>query len=475
MNGAQIPPSNGRERTEAPTEQPVASEYSRNGARTWPSARPRVVIIGAGFGGLNAARELAGKDVDVLVIDRNNYHGFWPLLYQVATSGLEPDSVAYPVRAIVRKHSNIGFMMAEVIGVDLDRKLVHTSMLSLPYDYLIIAAGSSNNYFGNDKLAEHTFGLKDIEDAERLRNQVLANFEYAVSEQDPRIRRRLMTIVIVGGGPTGVELAGAFIELINHVLVRDYPMLDISEARVILVEAGPTVLATFPENLRISAMRRLNRMGVEVRTKTIVAQVDGTTVMFGDETTLQAATVIWAAGVRAAPLADTLGVKLERGYRVRIEPTLTMPEQPDVFVIGDMAHLENIKDKGKAYAMVAPVAMQMGRHAARNIIARTKRRPMKPFIYFDKGNMATIGRRAAVLDAFNVRLTGYLAWAGWLVVHLMYLVGFRNRVIVLLNWAYSYFTYDRGVRLITGWKPDTIQSHTDERPVWAYERREVER
>jgi NADH:ubiquinone reductase (H+-translocating) len=436
------------------------SAYSRNGARTWPSARPRVVIIGAGFGGLNAARELANKDVDVLMIDRNNYHGFWPLLYQVATAGLEPESVAYPVRAIVRSSSNIGFMMADVQRVDFRHKVVHTAGSLIPYDYLILAAGSANNYFGNDELADHTYGLKDLDDAARLRSQVLANFEYAVSEQDPQLRRRLMTVVIVGGGPTGVELAGAYIELITHVLVRDYPMLDISEARVILVEASDRLLAVFPESLRISALRRLQRMGVEVRLKTAVKTVEDNHVTFADGSTLEAATVIWAAGVRGAHLGDTLGVPLARGARVPVEPTLNLAEQPDVFVIGDMAYLEGYKP-GVAYPMVAPVAIQMGERAAKNIIARTKRRPMKPFQYFDKGNMATIGRRSAVLDSFGIRLTGYPAWAGWLVVHLMFLVGFRNRVLVLFNWAYNYFTYDRGVRLITGDKPPELLHHPE--------------
>lgn len=451
-------PEQNDERPQPAAQPPLAQihEYSRNGARPWPSARPRVVVIGAGFGGLNAASELAGKDVDVLVIDRNNYHGFWPLLYQVATAGLEPEAVAYPVRAILRKHSNVSFMMAEVTGVDFEAKLVKTDTAALPYDYLVISAGSANNYFGNDKLAEQTYGLKDVDEAEELRSHVLANFEHAVSEQDPQLRRRLMTLVIVGGGPTGVELAGAFVELINHVLVRDYPMLDISEARVILVEAGPDVLGPFPEGLRNNALRRLNKMGVEVRTKTAVASVDGDLVTFADGSTIAASTVIWAAGVRAAHLADTLGVKQARAGRVPVEPTLTLSEHPDVFVIGDMAYLEGYK--GGAYPMVAPVAMQQGKQAARNIVARTKRQPMRPFVYFDKGSMATIGRRAAVLDAFGIRLTGYLAWMGWLLVHLMYLVGFRNRVIVLLNWAYSYFTYDRGVRLITGYKPEELQT-----------------
>ncbi|NTW00789.1 MAG: NAD(P)/FAD-dependent oxidoreductase [Oscillochloris sp.] len=429
--------------------------YSRNGARPWPSARPRVLIIGAGFGGINAARTLANKDVDVLMIDRNNYHGFWPLLYQVATAGLEPESVAYPVRAIVRSFSNVSFMMAEVSQIDFATKLVHTPTIALPYDYLIIAAGSANNFFGNDKLAEHTYGLKDIDDAERLRNKVLSNFEYAVSEQNPAIRRQLMTLVIVGGGPTGVELAGAFIELISHVLLRDYPMLDISEARVVLVEASDHVLATFPDVLRQSAQRRLEKMGVEVLLKTHVATVDEQGVTFSDGSHMETGVVVWAAGVRAAHLVDTLGIKLVRSARIPVEPTLNLAEYPEVFVVGDVAYLEGYKP-GVAYPMVAPVAIQMAERAAKNILAKTNRRPMKPFTYFDKGNMATIGRRGAVLDAFGIRLTGFLAWMGWLVVHLLFLIGFRNRVIVMLNWAYSYFTYDRGVRLITGLKPDDV-------------------
>jgi NADH dehydrogenase len=437
-----------------------AGEYQRYGARTWPSARPRVVIIGAGFGGLNAARELGGRDVDVLVIDRNNYHGFWPLLYQVATAGLEPESVAYPVRAIVRKHSNISFMMAEVTGVDLERKLVNTTTQPVQYDYLILAAGSANNYFGNDKLAEHTYGLKDVEDAELLRNTMLSNFEYAVSEVDPKVRQKLMTLVVVGGGPTGVELAGAFVELINHVLVRDYPMLDISEARVVLVEASDKILAAFPADLRANALNRLTKMGVEVRLKTAVASVEDGKVTFADGSTVDAAVVVWAAGVRAAPIAEMLGVKLARGGRVPVTPTLNLVDHPEVFVIGDMAYLEYLPKQGaqqSPYAMVAPVAIQMGERAAKNIMARMHRQQLRPFRYFDKGNLATIGRRAAVMDAFGIRLTGYLAWMGWLVVHLMFLVGFRNRVVVLLNWAYSYFTYDRGLRLITGLKPTELQ------------------
>jgi NADH:ubiquinone reductase (H+-translocating) len=425
------------------------------GARPWPSARPRVIIIGAGFGGLSAARTFANQPVDVLVLDRNNYHGFWPLLYQVATAGLEPDSVAYPVRAILRKYNNISFQMAEVRSVDLEQRLVHTEYEAIPYDYLIVAAGSANNYFGNDALADQTYGLKDVNDAQGLRNHVLSAFEYAAATNDPERRKALMTLVVIGGGPTGVELAGAFVELVRYVLRHDYPMLDVSQARVVLVEATDRVLAAFPESLQQEALRRLNRMGVEVKLNTAVANVDGTHVHFKDGSTIEASTVVWAAGVRAAHLADRIGVKQARSARVPIEPTLNLTDHPEVFVIGDMAYLEGYGEKKAAYPMIAPVAIQQGKLAAQNLLNRMRGKPQKAFKYFDKGNMATIGRRAAVLDSFGIRLTGVLAWVGWLFVHLMFLVGFRNRVIVFINWAYSYFTYDRGVRLITGTKPKT--------------------
>jgi NADH dehydrogenase len=410
--------------------------------------RPRVVIVGAGFGGLHAARALGGADVDVLVLDRNNYHGFWPLLYQVATAGLESESIAYPVRAILRKHRNAAFELVEVKGVDFERRQVLTDGAPIDYDYLILAAGSANNYFGNDALAEHTYGLKDLGDAERLRNRVLSAFERAVRETDPARRAALLTFVIVGGGPTGVELAGAFAELIRHVLRKDYPMLDVTQARVLLVEATDRVLASFPASLQRSALRRLHRMGVEVKLNSAVAAVEDERVVFKDGATVETNTVVWAAGVRAAQLSDALAVTRARGARVPVTPTLNLADRPEIFVVGDMAYLEGYQG-GNAYPMVAQVAMQMGRRAARNILADLRGEPRRPFRYFDKGQMATIGRRAAVLDAFGVRLGGFLAWAGWLLIHIMYLVGFRNRLVVLANWAYNYFTYDRGVRLIT--------------------------
>jgi NADH dehydrogenase len=438
------------------TDQPVVETQSSSlilhadiNSISRPSGRPRVVVVGAGFGGLHVAAKLAHADVDVLVLDRNNYHGFWPLLYQVATAGLDPASIAYPARAILRKYHNTQFLMTEVTGVDFERKLVLSGSQALPYDYLVLAAGSANNYFGDTALAAHTFGMKDLDEAEQLRNQLLRSFERAVVEPDPARRAALLTLVIVGGGPTGVELAGAFAELIRHVLRKDYPMLDVAQARVLLIEASDRILASFPERLQRSARKRLEKMGVEVKLHAAVAAVDGDTITFKDGTQLSSSTVVWAAGVRAAELVDALGLAVGRGARVKVTPELNLPDRPEVFVIGDMAYLEGYKG-GQAYPMVAQVAMQMGTQAARNILALAERRPLAPFHYFDKGQMATIGRRAAVFDAFGIRLTGFFAWIGWLFVHIIYLIGFRNRLIVLTNWAYNYFTYDRGVRLITG-------------------------
>ncbi len=412
-------------------------------------ARPRVVIVGAGFGGLAAARMLAKAPVDVLLINRTNYHGFWPLLYQVATAGLEPESIAYPVRAILRRYRNASFLLAEVTGVDFARRLVHTNTGPVSYDYLILAAGSTTNFFGNERIARYTMGMKDLNEAQRLRNHVLLCCEHAAAESDPNRRAALLTFAVVGGGPTGVELAGAFTELIRHVIRHDYPMLDVQQARVVLIEATGHILTSFPESLQRAALQRLQRMGVEVRLNAPVADADPHGLNFRDGSRLDAETIVWAAGVRGAPLADALGVTLGRGARVVVTPELTLPDDQRVFVIGDMAYLEGYRP-GVAYPMVAPVAIQMGEQAARNIVAQINDQPMQPFRYVDKGQMATIGRSAAVLDAFGIRLSGWPAWAGWLFVHLMALVGFRNRALVLLNWAYSYFTYDRGVRLIFG-------------------------
>jgi NADH dehydrogenase len=413
-----------------------------------PRSRPRVVIVGAGFGGMNAAQVLGNHDVDVLVIDRNNYHGFWPLLYQVATAGLEPEAITYPVRAILRKYTNTDFQMAEVHGIDLQNKQVLTDGHPVGYDYLILAAGSTNNYFGNDALATQTFGMKDVDEAEHLRNHMLLAFERATREDDPARRAALLTFVVIGGGPTGVELSGAFIELIMHVMRKDYPSLDVSQARVILIEAQPNILSTFPESLQRSALARLTKMGVETRLGTLVASVEGELVTLKDGSEINAATVVWAAGVRASALTDALGVALGRGARVKVTPQLALPEHPEVFIAGDMAYLEGYKP-GVAYPMVAQVAIQMGKTAAKNILSAVAGRSQQEFRYRDFGSMATIGRSSAVFDAFNIRLSGLLAWLGWLFIHILYLIGFRNRVVVLANWVINYFTYERGVRVIT--------------------------
>lgn len=428
------------------TQQP-STEYVV-AANEAPRTRPRVVIVGAGFGGLNAAQALGNSEVDILLIDRNNYHGFWPLLYQVATAGLEPEAITYPVRAILRKYHNTDFQLAEVQGIDLQRKLVLTDSKPVSYDYLILAAGSANNYFGNDALSRQTFGMKDVDEASRLRNHVLRTFERATQEEDPARRAALLTFVVIGGGPTGVELSGAFAELISHVMRKDYPMLDVAQARVVLVEATKHVLGTFPENLQRSALKRLIKMGVQPRLGMAVASVENDVVTFKDGTQLEAATVVWAAGVRASALSDALGVAQGRSARVKTTPYLNLTEHPEVFVVGDMAYLEGYRE-GVAYPMVAQVAIQMGKQAAKNILAQVRSKQPAEFRYFDFGSMATIGRSAAVFDAFNIRLTGFLAWLGWLFVHILYLIGFRNRVVVLANWVINYFTYERGVRVIT--------------------------
>jgi NADH:ubiquinone reductase (H+-translocating) len=438
---------NGTSRQEFSSEKALIKDR-RSGDR-----RPKVVIIGAGFGGTHAAASLAQTDMDVLVIDRNNYHGFWPLLYQVATAGLEPQSVAYPVRGLLRRYGNVNFQLGEVKGVDLVAKKVITQDESIEYDYLILSAGSANSYFGNKNLAKETLGLKDLDDASRLRNRLLESFELAVREKDPIKKARLMTFVVIGGGPTGVELSGAISELIRHVLRKDYPSLDVYQARVILLEALPKILGTFRESLQKKALRTLEKMGVEVRLGVPVDTVESGLIRLKDGSEIAANTIVWAAGVRSAEVADSLGVKLARQARVPIEPTLQMKEHPEVFVIGDMAYLEGFK-AGQAYPMVAPVAIQMGKVAGANVLALQHDRPLKPFKYFDKGNMATIGRRNAIFDAFGIRMSGFPAWVSWLFVHLMSLVGFRNRLVVLLNWAYNYFTYDRGARLITGKKSE---------------------
>lgn len=409
----------------------------------------RVLVVGAGFGGLNVARELANhSQVEITVLDRNNYHGFWPLLYQVATAELLPDAIVFPVRETVHKYNNVRFQMTEVRDIDLDKKQVLTHHQSLDYDYLVLAAGSTNNYFGNQELPKNTFSLKDVEQAVALRRKLLSVFEQAVAESDPAKRKALLTFVIVGAGSTGVELAAAMAELVFPVINKYYPALNSQEARIVLVEAHQMPLEEFPKTLQQKAQQHLKRLGIEVVTNSKVKSVENNTVTFEDGQTIQAVTVVWAAGVRASPLAESLKVPLAHGSWVPVEPTLNLKAHPEVFVIGDMAYLKGYKNSQQAYPGVAQVAIQMGRQTARNILAQLNYQTPQPFHYFDKGNLATIGRKDAVADIFGWQLSGGLAWAVWLVVHIYFLVGIRNRLLVMLAWAYNYLTYNLGVRLI---------------------------
>ncbi len=408
--------------------------------------RPRVVIVGAGFGGLAAARKLAGRPVDVLIVDRNNYHCFQPLLYQVATAGLEPDQIAHPVRAIIRRDANVRFMMTHVEAVDAAGRVLRTPDGDLPYDILILAAGSATNFFGMDSVAARAFQLKDINHAVDLRNHILTLFEKASSETDPARRTAMLTFCVVGGGPTGVEFAGALSELIRLVLVKDFPGLNLSDITIHLLEAGDTLLAGFPEPLRNAALEVLADKKVQVTLNCRVTGMDDGLVYRADGPDIPSLTLLWAAGVRGASIGETLGVTLARQARIPVDATLRLPAHPNIYVIGDLAHRE---ENGAALPMVAQVAMQQGECAARNILRGLNGEPPVDFVYRDPGSLATIGRNQAVARIGRFRFTGFPAWFVWLVVHLIGLIGFRNRLIVLINWAWDYFFYDRGVRLIT--------------------------
>ncbi len=412
--------------------------------------KKRVAIIGMGFGGVRAARALAGSDLDVLLIDRNNYHLFQPLLYQVASAGLEQESIAYSIRAMTRTWPNTRFQLSEVSGIDFDQRLIQTSAGEVRYDYLVLGAGSATNFFGLTSVQQYAFDLKALADAEVLRNQVLYCFEQAVTEPDPARKRSLMTFVIVGGGPTGVEFAGALIELVNYVLAKDYPELGTHLARVVLVEATDRLLAAMPEKLGMYTLQKLRSMSVEVLLNAQVTGADGERVVLHDGAVIPAHTLVWSAGVKAAPLAAALQTAHAGGGRIPVQPDLSLPEHPEVFVIGDMAWLEQ---DGKVLPMIAPVAMQMGIYAGRAILAREAGKTLPPFSYRDKGSMATIGRNAAVASAFGMSLKGYPAWLAWLLLHVYYLIGFRNRIVVLLNWVWYYWFHERQVRLITGRRP----------------------
>ena len=408
--------------------------------------RPTVVIVGGGFAGLNAARALRNAPVQVVLVDRNNYHLFQPLLYQVATAGLEPEQIAKPVRAILRGQKNFDFRMMEVRGVDFARRQLETSAGPLGYDFLVLAPGGETNFFGLEAMERHGFGLKDIPDAIAIRNHVLTCFEHAMLESDPERRRALLTFILVGGGPTGVEMAGALSELIRLVLVKDYPRLNIKDVRILLLEATDKLLAAMPERLREAAGRTLWRKWIEVRFSATVADFDGERVRLKSGEVIPAHTVIWAAGVRATPLNATLGLPSARQGRIPVEPTLQVRSHPEAYIIGDAAYHE---ENGAPLPLVAPVAIQMGKAVARNIARSLSGKPVEPFRYRDQGTLATIGRNAAVAHVFGVNWSGFPAWVMWLVVHIIQLIGFRNKLFVLLNWAWDYFFYERAARLIT--------------------------
>lgn len=410
--------------------------------------RPRVIIIGAGFGGLYAAQTLKGKAVDVLLIDRQNYHTFTPLLYQVATCGLEAEEIAYPVRGIFRTGSNIAFMLGDVLSIDHVGKAVDVrtngTVRHEAYDYLIMAGGSVTNYFGNSQLAEHSFELKTLDDAVVLRNHILRLFERAAWSTDDAYRRSVTTLVVVGGGPTGIETAGALIELAEHVLGKEYANLS---PRIILVEALDRLLTPFPEPLQKAAYQQLESLGVEVILANGVAGVSGDEVRLNDGSVIPTHTLIWSAGVKAAPLAQMLDVPLARMGRVPVNQMLEVEGRDGIYVVGDMAYLED--EDGKPYPMMIPAAKQQGILAAKNILRRVKFWQPQPFHYIDRGIMATIGRNRAVAYLFQrIQLRGFSAWLAWLGLHLITLMGFRNRVNVLVNWIWNYFTYDRSVRVI---------------------------
>ena len=405
------------------------------------------MIVGAGFGGVATARALADLPVEVTVVDRQNYHGFWPLLYQVATAALAPDDIAHNVRGIFRDHTNVTVRLATVTGVDLDGRLVHLDTGgSLPYDYLVLATGSANNDFGVPGVAEHAFPLKSLPDAVALRNHLLGIFEAA--ETDRRLLDAgALTTVVAGGGPTGVEVSGALVELFA-VLEGDFKALDVGRARVVLVEMADHLLPGYAESSQAEALRTLQARRVDVRLRTAIAEARADGVALSDGSFVAARTLVWAAGVRASPLADRVGLPQSRGGRLVVEDDLSVPGRPEVFAIGDVAAACAGRD-GTPYPQLAPVAMQAGRHVAETIDRRGHGLPGQPFRYRDKGKMATIGRRAAVAELpIGVRFGGTPGWLAWLGLHLVFLVGFRNRAAVLLSWAWNYVTWDRGHRVI---------------------------
>jgi NADH dehydrogenase len=411
--------------------------------------RPRVVILGAGFGGLSAAKALANTPCDVVVIDRRNYHLFQPLLYQVATAALSPAEIASPIRSILSRQKNASVLMARVAGIDAARKRVHLQdKRDQPFDYLVVATGARHAYFGHDDWAKSAPGLKKIEDATDIRRRILLAFERAETTEDAEERKALLTFVVIGGGATGVEMAGAIAEVAHWALADEFRVIDPTQARVILVEAGQRLLPAFPENLAEHARKALEKLGVEVHLGRAVEQCDEAGIVYGGER-LAARTIVWGAGVQASPAAKWLGADKDRAGRVVVAKDLTAPGQPDIFVIGDTAAV--MDDKGQPVPGIAPAAKQMGAYAARVIAARLAgSEPPGPFRYRHAGSLATIGRSAAIADFGWLKVTGWIAWWLWGIAHIYFLIDFRSRFIVAMQWFWSYLTFRRGARLITG-------------------------
>ncbi|HSJ15101.1 MAG TPA: NAD(P)/FAD-dependent oxidoreductase [Longimicrobiales bacterium] len=412
-----------------------------------PARRPHVVILGGGFGGLYCARALRRTDVRITLIDRQNFHLFQPLLYQVATASLSPADVASPIRSILRRQRDLQVWLARAEAVDPGARVVTLADGAIGYDYLVMATGATHAYFGHPEWAEHAPGLKTIDDATEMRRRFLVAFEAAEREADELARRRLLTFVIVGAGPTGVELAGAMAEIARRAMPQDFRSIDTTAARILLLEGADRVLPQYPAELSERARRQLEKLGVEVRTSALVTHIDAHAVRIGDQT-LAAGNVFWAAGVAASPLGASLGAPLDRAGRVHVEPDCSIPGHPEIFVVGDLAL--HTHDQGRPVPGVAQGAMQMGEHVARMIDNDLHGRARAPFRYNDKGNLATIGRAAAVAEIRGLRLSGFVAWLVWVFIHIAYLIGFRNRVLVMVQWAWAYLTYQRGIRLITG-------------------------
>lgn len=408
---------------------------------------PRLAIVGGGFGGLYAARELRNARVAITLIDRKNHHTFQPLLYQVATAGLSPGEVAAPIRWILRYQDNAEVLLGEVTGFDLDRKVVRLADDEISYDYLIVAAGVRHAYFGHPEWETIAPGLKTIEDSLEIRRRIFLAFELAERDAARSGGGQDLNFVVVGGGPTGVELAGTLAEIARHVLASEFHTIDPKRTRILLVEAGPRILASYSEKLSQSAERQLTKLGVEVRTSTVVTGLEPGIVRFG-ETTIPAAVTLWAAGVAASPLGKLLGAATDRAGRVEVKPDLSLPEHSEVFVIGDLAALADAS--GAPLPGVAPVAIQQGGAAAKNVLQLIAGQATVPFRYQDKGSMATIGRASAIAHIGKLELSGFPAWLAWLFVHILFLIGFRNRLMVMIQWAWSYVTFERGARLITG-------------------------